>query len=280
MKSFSSTCVEPAQRLVRRARPWLGTLVEIRATAFPSAPIESVVSDAFAAVAQVHRLMNVHDAGSELRHLMAAPCRRTWRVHPWTWRVLAAARKLAGMSAGAFDFTLCGRWRDLEILSGNRVRLRGRLPLDLSGIAKGFAVDTAIAVLRRTGMCSGAVNAGGDLRVFGPVPEELLVRRPNAPGCLVSAAFLSNGAAATSGNYFDAPGAERLRTVRREGSLPGQESVTVCAPTCMVADGLTKVVVSSGLERAKPVLAAYGATALVLHSNGTCRISEGGENAA
>jgi thiamine biosynthesis lipoprotein len=255
-------------------------LVEIRATARRSAPIETVIDKAFAAVAQVHALMNAHDAASELRRLMAAPCRRVWRVHPWTWQVLAAARKMADLSDGAFDFTLCGRWRDLEIISGNRVRLRGPLPLDLSGIAKGFAVDTAVAVLRRAGMRSGAVNAGGDLRVFGPGREPLHVRCPDEPGRLLSVGFLANEAAATSGNYFDPPETGRLRLPNPAGFARHEDSVTVRARTCMLADGLTKVVAVQGLRRAKPVLDSYGATALVLQTNGCRRTSDETEYAA
>jgi thiamine biosynthesis lipoprotein len=267
MKRSSKTCVEPGRCTLRRARPWLGTMVEIRATAGSPAQVESAVNAAFAAVAQAHRLMNVHDAGSELRCLMAAPGRRIFQIHPWTWQVLAAARLLAKSSDGAFDFTMCGRWRDLEMMPGNRVRLRRPILLDLSGIAKGFAVDAAIGVLRTAGMQSGTVNAGGDLRVFGPGCEPLHVRCPNAPGRLVAVGFLSNEAAATSGNYFDPPGSGRLRIPRSGRLALAGGSVTVRAATCLLADGLTKVVAVLGLERAKPLLAACGATALILQGD-------------
>jgi len=50
---------------------------------------------------------------------------------------------------------------------GQQVRLARRVRLDLGGIAKGFAVDQAIAQLRDAGVVSGSVNAGGDLRVLG-----------------------------------------------------------------------------------------------------------------
>ena len=280
MKSPSEICPDPTSRLVRRVRPWLGTLVEIRAAARQSAPIETAIDQAFAAVAQVHALMNAHDAASELRRVMTAPCRRALPVHPWTWQVLAAALDLAKSSAGAFDFTLCGRWRDLELLSGNRARLAHRIPLDLSGIAKGFAVDAAIDVLRTEGMQSATVNAGGDLRVFGPDREPLHIRCPNAPGRFISAGFLANEAAATSGNYFDPPGAGRLRRPDHNQVMACHDSITVRASTCMVADGLTKVVAILGLARARPVLAAYGATALVLQTDGHNQTSDDTQNAA
>jgi thiamine biosynthesis lipoprotein len=249
---------------VRRARPWLGTVVEIRAGGRSTDEAEQAINSAFSAVARVHRLMNIHDSTSELRQVMAAACGRAHPVHPWTRRVLSAALRLARLSDGAFDFTLCGRWRDLEILSDNRVRLRRPIALDLSGIAKGFAVDVAIAELRRTGMKSGAVNAGGDLRVFGPVREPLLVRCPDEPGRCMTVGFLANEAAATSGNYFDSSRRGRLRNPYDGRTALPRGSVTVCAASCLLADGLTKVVAVLGVERAKSLLAAHGAAALVL----------------
>lgn len=268
MKSLSKTCAEPARHTVRRARPWLGTLVEIRATSRQPVQLETAVNNAFAAIAQVHQLMNFHDAGSEPRRLMNAPCRHKFSVHPWTWCVLAAARGLADASDGAYDFTLCGQWRDLEIHPENQVRLRRRISLDLSGIAKGFAVDAATDVLRTSGIQSAAVNAGGDLRVFGPKPEPLHVRCPNSLGHLLSVGLLSNEAAATSGNYFDRPESSRLRNPYNGQSTLNQDSITVRAPTCLIADGLTKVVAVLGLEKANPVLTVYRATALILHADG------------
>lgn len=263
-----------------RARPWLGTLVEIRAIAGPSGEIEQAINAAFAAVAQVHTLMNAHDANSELCRLASAPLNQPYSIHPWTWQVLTAANQLAELSDGSFDFTQRGRWRDLEILPGNQVRLLRRMPLDLSGIAKGFAVDAAIAALRLAGMHSGAVNAGGDLRVFGPDGEPLHVRCPKKPGQLLAVGHLANEAAATSGNYFDARKNARLRDPRTGQPALARGSITVRAPTCMFADGLTKVVAVLGLIRAQPLLAKYGATALLLQTNGRTHTSAQIKNAA
>ena len=79
---------------------------------------------------------------------------------------------------------------------------------------------------------------------------------------------LANEAAATSGNYFDHPNNRRLRNPFNGRAALQHDSVTVRAPTCLLADGLTKVVAVSGLEKTNPVLTAFGATALLLHPDG------------
>src|SRR5258708_22076766 len=85
----------------------------------------------------------------------------------------------------------------VRIRSDNRVAFDTPLALDLGGIAKGFAVDRAVAVLRRHGIRAAVVNAGGDLRAIGPaVPIHL--RDPVDPSVVRFAGMLQDGAIATS----------------------------------------------------------------------------------
>jgi thiamine biosynthesis lipoprotein len=135
--------------------------------------------------------------------------------------------------------------------------------LDLGGIAKGFAVDVAIHELKRGGCVSGVVNAGGDLRRFGPVPAPVHLRREEG---LVQVAELRCGAIATSARH--AVHAERL--AQPLGSIfdprscqawIGPGAVMVAAPTCVMADALTKVAALGGPD-CEQLLARFGASAL------------------
>ncbi|MEI7037778.1 FAD:protein FMN transferase [Fulvimonas yonginensis] len=249
--------------MIRRARPLLGTFVEIRARAD-----QAVLTHAFEAVAQAHALMSYQDTASELSRLNSEAWRRPVPVHPWTWRVLAAARWLHVHSAGAFDCTVPdgpdAGMDAVELLPGRTVRFRRRVRLDLSGIAKGFAVDRAIDRLRRAGS-QGLVNAGGDLRVFGPSAEPILVRDPDQPQRLRPLGTLADGALATSAPYFsEQDGRWAVRDPRDGGSPSRYRSVSVLAPTCLRADALTKVVWVRGAEAAGPLLARLRAEAIVL----------------
>lgn len=250
--------------MIRRARPLLGTLVEIRAVAEPAA-----VADAFAAIVQTHALMSFQDPASELSRLNREALREPVRVHPWTWRVLAAARWLHAHSDGAFDCTVRDEDTDarmdaVQLLRGRKVRFARRLRLDLSGIAKGFAVDRALDRLRRSGV-RAVVNAGGDLRVFGPDAEPVAVRDPDQPRAMRPLGTLSNGAFATSAPYYSEH--EGRWSVRDplDGTSPRRyRSVSVLAPTCLRADALTKVVWVRGVDAVQPLLARLRAEAIVL----------------
>src|SRR5690242_14284471 len=90
---------------VRRARPLLGTIVEVRVEAGRPA-VPGAIDDAFAAIARVERLMSVHRAASELSRLNRHGHERAIRVDPWTYEVLRAAERISLASAGLFDCTV------------------------------------------------------------------------------------------------------------------------------------------------------------------------------
>ncbi|MBS0570940.1 MAG: FAD:protein FMN transferase, partial [Proteobacteria bacterium] len=149
---------------IRRARPWLGTLVDIRVDGMESACALRAIDAAFAEVATVHRLMSFHGDDSDLARLRQAPACAAVRVNARTHEVLECALRIAAASTGIFDPTVAAAqvargalpvprsafvpdadasWRDIELLGGERVRLRRPLWIDLGGIAKGYAVDRA-----------------------------------------------------------------------------------------------------------------------------------------
>lgn len=257
-----------------RARPLLGTLVEVRVHGCTKAMAEASVAAAFACVARVHALMSPYERTSDVARINRAPLGRTVRVHAWTWRVLKAAAKLSAQSGGVFDVTASARaaeggdWRDIALLSRGRVRRRRDARIDLGGIAKGFAVDQAVAALRARGIKRGSVNAGGDLRVFGGVVEQIAVRHPADPMTTLPLAAIAEGALATSANYLDPRGAGRLRRLDGARLWVGRGSVSVYAPCCMLADALTKLVAAIGPRRAMPLLQRHRATALILSPRG------------
>jgi thiamine biosynthesis lipoprotein len=226
--------------MIIRARPLLGTLVAIA-----SDGDEAGVRAAFAALERVHVLMNFHAATGDVARVNRARPGRAVRVDRWTYRVLRQAKELSATSEGAFDVTVPGsgaRHADLELLASSRVRWRRRGRLDLGGIAKGFAVDRAVEALRRHGATRGCVNAGGDLRRFGRWHDPVRVRMPRSPWRSIALPLTSYPAIATSGAYYGG----RFHDPRRGRPACLEGSITVCAPSCMVADGLTKVVALLG----------------------------------
>jgi thiamine biosynthesis lipoprotein len=279
-----------ASNSVRRARPSLGTFVEITARGDDEAKLHGAVDRAFDAIARVDRQMSFHHSASDISKINREAYQRKVTVDPWTWHVLRAAQELSHESDGIFDITVArklmqwkylprpyanvseGNWRDIIIEKNCTVRFRQRVIVDLGGIAKGFAVDCAVKALKCAGVPSGVVNAGGDLRVFGLKSELVHLRRPAEPMRPAGAITLRERALATSGIYF----AQKRRGKAVISSLlDGRTrrcsrklvSVSVAAPVCMIADALTKIVLVLQ-EKSAPLLARYHADALLLERDG------------
>lgn len=257
---------------VRRCRPLLGTFVEV------TADRAEAIEGAFAAIAQVHRLMSAHEPDSDVSRINRFAHLQSVEVHAWTARVIEAGLSWSKRSGGAFDIVGAGKaavergliphhadqpppdaahWTCLET-KGASVRLLRRGCIDLGGIAKGFAVDQAVAAMRRVGATRGLVNAGGDLSGFGeeswPVAVlDPLTRRPAVK------LRLRNEAIATSAT-IDGSGAHLLGGGR-------WVSVTVRAASACTADALTKIVwaVPANLRE---LLEEAGASAFGICSDG------------
>ncbi|HEY9199771.1 MAG TPA: FAD:protein FMN transferase [Gammaproteobacteria bacterium] len=291
MKAATKTASDGFQRArdYTRARPMLGTLVEISAGGPDANHVAAAIAQAFRAVETVHRLMSYHDPHSDVSRINREAALRPVTVHAWTWRVLAAAEKISEASDGLFDITVApvlaglgylprhhgfppvsgrGNWRHLELLPECRVRCTHPLHIDLGGIAKGFAVDMAIEILLACGMSHGRVNAGGDLRLFGTEMQTIHVRRPDSPTRLLPLIEIRQGAVATSAGYFAAKRvagrhvSPHIHPHYRSAIAP-DHSVTVLAEECIMADALTKAVLADP-AKAGTLLAQFAACAFVM----------------
>ncbi|MEP6686582.1 MAG: FAD:protein FMN transferase [Verrucomicrobiota bacterium] len=279
----------------RRMRPLLGTFVEISVRGAPECVLHRAIDRGFAAIERVHRLMSFHDPASDVSKLNRAKAGRIVPVHAWTHQVLRHAQRFSVASDGSFDITIAPalvRWKflprhdktirprdratnyqQIELLTGNRVRLnRDGMLIDLGGIAKGFAVDKAVAELNKCGVDSGLVNAGGDLRTFGPHAYPVAIRDPQLNGTASARLLLPEHALATSAHYF----AQKKWRGREVTPIidPHQRkfdhsysSVSVLARTCMCADALTKIVMLRG-EQAFPLLKKLRVTAILITTDG------------
>ena len=230
----------PETQILSRLRPLLGTLVAIEVGQANGSDDVSAIEAAFAAVQRVGELMHPTQPGGDLARISAAPIGTSVPVHPWTLEVLRLSRELNRQSQGLFDpclSTAPGRMPDVE-LHADGVVCRAPVSIDLGGIAKGFAVDVAVAELRRHGCAAGLVNAGGDLRVFGPVPRVFHVR--GAAGELI-AVELRDAALAASGPRASAAPAEHRGYYEGVRGMPvAGRFVAITAASAMAADALCK----------------------------------------
>jgi FAD:protein FMN transferase len=283
---------------VRRARPLLGTFVEITALGPERTELDTAAEAAFAAIAKVHRLMSFHDPASDVSRLNREAATRPTRVDAWTWDVIAAAVDLNRRSDGAFDITVAPALEEagllprldsppagapalrdaLELLPGHRIRFRhSAIRIDLGGIAKGFAVDRAIEALRAHRVTTALVNAGGDLAAFGPKAWPIEVRDPRDPRRTIGTIDISDEALASTGGRFDpfdSPAVAMTAVFDARVGAPANAyaGATVRAPSAMLADALTKIVMIEG-EAAAALLEGFGAGALLVRHDGEMRVT-------
>jgi thiamine biosynthesis lipoprotein len=286
---------------LRRARPLLGTFVEIDVDDVEEQHAEGAVEAAFAAVTKVHRLMSFHEADSDVSRLNRSASSEAVAVHPWTYEVMEMAADINQRSAGAFDIGVAPTLQQLgqlpadeesrltpvtgipmpeaiELLADNRIRFtHPSIRIDLGGIAKGFAVDRAIDELRGHGVRSAIVNAGGDLAAFGPKARTIHVRDPRFPDRLICQVDVRNQALASTGRRFDpfcSAAAADSAVIEPKTRTPAHavHGATVRASCCMIADALTKVVMLAGTEAAAP-LSHYRASAIFVSADGDVRVT-------
>lgn len=267
--------------MIRRAQPWLGTLVDIT---IASEANPQAMASAFASVALVHRLMSFHDVDSDVSRFNRASAGALLEIDQHTWEVLRLARQVREVSGGCFNVACAPRLVELgylpapsacapayvpgdptyELMADGSVRKISTGWIDVGGIAKGYAVDLAIGVLQRHGVINACVNAGGDLRVIGDTDWPIAIRAPHDPTDTGARLALRNAALATSANYFSARGQASPLIDGRDGVAQlARHSVSVRAPSCALADALTKVVMASG-DAYHPSLAGFDAASVII----------------
>lgn len=278
---------EPLRRF-EFTQPQMGMPFRIVLYAARESQAADAARAAFARVAELNRVLSDYEEDSELVRLnrsagsgMAVP------VSPDLWRVLERAQRLAARTDGAFDVTVgpavqlwrrARRQRELPaperlaaalravghrhlVLDARRRTARLDVPgmrLDLGGIAKGYALDEALAVLRGRGLPRALVSGGGDMAAGAPPPGargwRIELAAPDVagapPACFV---WLKNAGLATSGDLFQFVeiGGRRYSHIvdpRTGFGLTDHSLVTVIAPDCMTADSLATAVSVLGPE--------------------------------
>jgi thiamine biosynthesis lipoprotein len=281
--------------------PHMGTRFRIVLYAADESSAREAARAAFSRVAALDDCMSDYKPDSELMRLCAKAGGDPVPVSPELFTVLTKAQQVAEKSDGAFDVTVgpvVRLWRlarrtqrlpDADKLAKARalvgyrnVRLdpanhtvqllKPGMQLDLGGIAKGYAADEALAVLKKHGITSALVAAGGDIAVSGPptgkddwdIAIAPLDRDEPAPHLL-----LHDAAVSTSGDaeqYVEIGGVRYSHIVdpRTGIGLTGRSEVTVVAKHGIDSDSLTKVAAVLGPETGLPIIEAAGAAGRVV----------------
>jgi thiamine biosynthesis lipoprotein len=145
------------------------------------------------------------------------------------------------------------------------------LILDLGAVAKGFAIDMAARELQT--FEDFAIDAGGDLYLGGRSPDgtpwRVGIGHPRREGELIDMLSVSNRAVCTSGDYqrlspLSHDAGHHILDPRSGISTNAAASVTVVAPTAIVADALATAVFVLGPTDGLRLLERQGVDGLVV----------------
>ena len=270
----------------------MGTSFTIKVSALPS----SLKSDELKLrikdlLDKLNGQMSTYQHDSELSLLNKNQSTQWVPVSAALYSVLKEAKNIADLSQGAFDITvgpLVNLWgfgpdqMSFEVpderliqqqltktgyqhllFDDNKQQVRKELPdlyIDLSAIAKGYAVDRVGLLLEKHGIADYMVEIGGELRLKGKNiakrPWRIAVEKPTADKRMIQKVLpLSDISLATSGdyrNFFEQGGVRFSHTIDPRTGKPITHklaSITILSDTTMKADALATALMVLGPEQ-------------------------------
>ncbi|PHS20076.1 MAG: thiamine biosynthesis protein ApbE [Kangiella sp.] len=161
--------------------------------------------------------------------------------------------------------------------------LQPLVKIDLGGIAKGYAVDQCIQILKDNGVVNAYVSAGGDSRIIGKKDNRLWyigIKHPRDKKRLLVNLPLEEVSISTSGDYerfFEKDGVRYHHIIdpKTGDSARGLQSVTILAPSSTTADALSTSVFVLGLNKGlKLVNGLADTSAILVDSQGRLHYSD------
>lgn len=245
---------------------------------------QAAIAAVMAEMVRIDQLMSPWIASSELARINREASSGWLTISPEMSALLARSLAFSRLSDGAFDITFASAgflydyragkhpdgaalrqatsridWHQVQ-LDAAKSRLRFGQPgvvIDLGGIAKGHAVDNAIARLKALGIAHAMVTAGGDTRLIGDRrgrPWLVAVKDPRAADKEPVVLPLADVAISTSGDYeryFVAEDGTRYHHIlnpKTGDSARAVQSVTIIGPDATTTDGFSTTVFVLGVE--------------------------------
>lgn len=254
-----------------------------------TAPVHAAIEQQ---LKDINQSMSTYIDSSELSQLNHSDSIEWRPVSSALFDVLSLSSSISRKTSGAFDVTvgpLVNLWgfgpdgrilhapADDQIeqvrqrigfaqfeLNATQQQVRKRVPqlyIDLSAVAKGYAVDSVASLLESRGITRYLVEIGGELRASGLKPGakqwRIAIETPDSTTRAVQQIInVDNISIATSGdyrNYFEENGLRFSHTIDPATGRPINHtlaSVTVLASSCAEADALATAFMVMGEDRA------------------------------
>lgn len=287
----------------------MGTRVHAELWHTDAVQARALLDAVMAEMRRIDRAFSTHRDDSELAELNRAAPHGWTQVSPELMGLLEASARMSALTGGAFDVTYASAGRFYDYRQGKHpddatlaaavaaidyryveldptgMRARYARPevyVDLGGIAKGYAVDRAIAILERAGVDQAAVSAGGDSRIIGDrrgEPWSVGVRDPRHEDRLAVVLPLIDTAVSTSGDYerfFERDGVRyhHILDPATGRSARGVQSVTILGANAIDTDGLSTSVFVLGLPAGLELIDRLpGVDAIIIDAAGNLHYS-------
>jgi thiamine biosynthesis lipoprotein len=281
----------------------MGMLFTITLYATNEVSAQAAANAAFAKVAALNQMMTDYDPESELMRLCRQPVGQPVPVSAEMFEILAESRRVAELSAGAFDPTIgpvVRLWRrarrtetlpspeqlthaqesvgwrkfTLDVQHQTITLLATNMQLDLGGIAKGYAADAALKVLREHGMRSALVAASGDIAVGdappGQVGWRVSIGTPFQSAGKERTLILKNVAVSTSGDseqFVVIAGKQYSHIVDPQTGmgLTNRCQVSIIAPHATQTDAWATAVSILGAEQGEALIKSEPLTSAIIY---------------
>lgn len=219
----------PSFQKVQRTRLLMDTYFTITVYSGQTGTAEAAIAAAFDRIKEIESELNVYGEGSELAVLNEE---KTLESPSEDFRRnIARALYFSRLSGGAFDITVqplldlyresfgesnlppSGEMIDAQLrkvdyrrvaIEDGSITVGEDQRVTLGGIAKGYAVEAAVVVLRRHGIDMALVDAGGNIRALGEKPDgrwQVAMADPRDMASYITIIPLGNNAVSTSGDY-------------------------------------------------------------------------------
>jgi thiamine biosynthesis lipoprotein len=289
----------------------MGTTVRAEVWSADDAAAATAVTAVMEEMRRIDRLMSPYKPNSELSRVNTNAAQHPIRVGKELRDLVRRSLEISELTNGAFDITFASVGRHYDYRK--RIRpadgmLAGLLPvvgfrhvlidenagtvaftlpgvrIDLGGIAKGHAVDKALAILRQHDIEHALISAGGDTGILGnriDRPWVVAIRDPRDRDAVVAMLPLQDEALSTSGDYeryFEQDGVRYHHILNPStGRSAGEvRSVSILGPNATTTDALSTSVFVLGVEEGMALVESLpGIEAVIIDHQAVLHYSEG-----